>query len=72
MSGRGRTFIAMGIGLLVGAAYPLIDLFLSCRAPTSEACVWGKSLLPLTLGVSIPLIGGVAAVLAYVVLSRRR
>lgn len=57
--------IACVIGLAAGAAYPFIDLALSCRAPQSEACVWGKSLLPFTLAISIPLLGGIVAAVAY-------
>jgi MFS family permease len=56
---------AIVLGVVAGAAYPLVDVALSCRVPESEACVWGKAYLPLSLGISIPIIGGVVAVAAY-------
>ncbi len=69
---RSSLTIALAIGLVVGLAYPFVDLGLACRAPASEACVWGKAYLPLTLGVSVVLLGGVAAALVYAVLMRKR
>ena len=69
---KARTRIALTaaiVGAAAGTAYPFIDLALACRAPESEACVWGKSYLPLSLGISIPLVGGVIAVVAYVFMS---
>jgi len=56
---------AIIIGVVVGAAYPFVDVALSCRVPESEACVWGRAYLPLSLAISIPIIGGVVAVVAY-------
>ena len=61
-------FIALGIGLLVGVGYPIVDVGLACRIPISEACVWGKAYFPLTLGVSVVLLGGLTAGLAYALL----
>jgi hypothetical protein len=58
-------------GLLAGIAYPFVDLALSCRAPASEACVWGKAYLPLTIGASLVIVGGTATALVYVLLQRR-
>ena len=72
MRSRQHSFlIALALGLLVGIGYPIGDLVLSCRAPTSEACVWGKAYLPLTLGVSVVLLGGVTTVLVYAWLRRK-
>ncbi len=64
---------ALAIGLVVGVSYPFVDLGLTCRAPSSEACVWGKAYLPLTLGVSVVL-GSIVTALAYAALvwQRRR
>jgi hypothetical protein len=62
---------ALILGAVVGTAYPFIDLALACRAPQSEACVWGKAYLPLSLGISIPLIGGVVAGVAYAFMTWR-
>lgn len=72
LSRRSSLLTASAIGLLAGVAYPFIDLALACRAATSEACVWGKAYLPLTLGVSVVLVGGVVAALAYALLMWKR
>ena len=73
VSGRTKQILsAVIIGVLAGTASPFIDVALSCRAPESEACVWGKAYLPLSLSISIPLIGGVVAAVAYALMSWRR
>ena len=69
---RSSFLAAVAIGLFVGVSYPIVDLGLACRAPSSEACVWGKAYLPLTLGVSVVLLGGVATALVYAALMWRR
>ena len=65
---------SLGVGLLVGIGYPFIDLALACRAPSSESCVWGKAYFPLTLTVSLILLGGAVTGLVYAALMwwRRR
>ena len=72
LSRRYSFLIGLTAGLLVGVAYPFVDLGLACRAPSSGACVWGKAYLPLTLGVSVVLLGGAATALVYAVLSWKR
>jgi hypothetical protein len=72
LSRRSSLLTALAIGLLVGVTYPVVDLGLACRSPASEACVWGKAYLPLTLGVSVVLLGGLVAALLYAVLTRKR
>lgn len=64
--------IALIVGVVVGAASPFIDVALSCRAPESEACVWGKAYLPLSLSISIPLIGSGVAAIAYALMAWRK
>jgi hypothetical protein len=72
IGGRARKILSAAvIGLAVGAALPFIDVAVACRAPESEACVWGKAYLPLSLGISIAVIGSVVSVLVYAVLARR-
>jgi hypothetical protein len=71
-SRRTSLLIALALGLMAGTAYPLIDLALACRAPISEACVWGKAYLPLTLGVSLVMVGGVVTLVTYLLLVRKR
>jgi len=66
LSRRGSSLlVALAVGLAVGLSYPFIDVTLACRVPTSEACVWGKAYFPLTLAVSVVLLGGTAAALLY-------
>ena len=69
--GTKQVFCAVVLGLLAGVASPFIDAALSCRAPESEACVWGKAYLPLSLGISVPVIGTIVAVIAYAVMAWR-
>ena len=66
MATRTRAIVSAIIGLLVGIAYPFLDIYVRCRAPASEACVWGKAYFMLTVAVSVPLIGAVAAAAAYI------
>lgn len=73
MLGRRFPFLtALCIGLAVGVGYPFVDVALACRAPISEACVWGKAYFPLTLGISVVVLGGAVTGLLYAVLVRRR
>lgn len=69
MLGRRSPFLtALCVGLTVGIGYPFVDVALACREPISEACVWGKAYLPLTLGVSMVVLGGAVTGLLYAVL----
>lgn len=73
MLGRRFPFLtAIGVGLVVGIGYPFVDVALACRVPISEACVWGKAYLPLTLGVSVLVLGGAVTGLLYAVMIWRR
>lgn len=72
LSRRAALLIALCAGLLAGIAYPFVDLAFACRLPQSEACVWGKAYLPLTLGLSVVIVGGAVAGLAYAVLAWQR
>ena len=70
---RRRPFLtALAAGLIAGIGYPIVDVILACRAPISEACVWGKAYFPLTLGVSVVLVGGLVTGVFYALLLRRR
>ena len=72
LSRRSLFLAALFVGLVVGVGYPFVDVALACRVPISEACVWGKAYLPLTLGVSVLVLGGVVTALLYAVLVWRR
>ena len=69
LSRRYPLFMAIVVGLLAGVGYPFVDLALACRVPTSEACVWGRAYFPLTLTLSVLIIGGPVAGLLYGVLT---
>lgn len=71
-SRRSVLLTALAAGLIAGVGYPLVDVALACRAPVSEACVWGKAYLPLTLGLSVVIVGGSVTGLLYAVLMWRR
>jgi hypothetical protein len=53
----------LATGGLLALGLPLLDLWRDCRAPSSEACVWGRAYLPLTLALG----GAIAVVIAVVV-----
>lgn len=72
LSRRAPLLIALLVGAVIGIGYPFLDVALACRAPDSEACVWGKAYFPLTLTISVVVLGGVAAGLVYAVLIWRR
>jgi hypothetical protein len=41
----------------IALAIPVVELAIKCRRPESEACVWGKAYLSLSLGLWL-VIGG--------------
>jgi hypothetical protein len=64
-----RAIVALGVGL----AAPHVELWVKCRAPSSEACVWGRSYMPLTIPVYLVLFGGLTyVVLALISRARRK
>jgi hypothetical protein len=69
---RTAVLVALVSGLVVGLSYPYVDLAVACRISDSEACVWGKAYFPLTLGLSLFLLGGTTAGVVYAALSWRR
>lgn len=69
LSNRSSLLIALLGGLVVGIGYPFVDIAIKCRAPMSEACVWGKAYFSLTLTVSVVLVGGIAAGVLYAALA---
>lgn len=72
MTRRGTLARTLAAGLLFGIGIPLVERWIECRQPTSEACVWDRALLPVSVGVGAVL-GLVAGTVAYfVVRSRRR
>ena len=72
LSRRFPLLTALAAGLIAGVAYPFVDVALACRVPISEACVWGKAYFPLTLGLSVVVLGGAVTGLLYAALTWRR
>jgi hypothetical protein len=59
MSGPRRSLVILAcIALAIGLVEPSLEVAWKCRTgfETSEACVWGKSLLPLGRAVGIGLV----------------
>ncbi len=55
---------ALTAGLVIAVGVPLRERWRACREPTSEACVWGKALFPVSLGMHAVL-GAVASGLVF-------
>jgi NhaP-type Na+/H+ or K+/H+ antiporter len=64
---REALVVGLAIGALTGIGAPFVELWRDCRSPESEACVWGRALLPVTLGVGV-IVGLVVGVAAYAVM----
>jgi len=62
---RSDLISALVAGLLAGVGFAAVDFAIDCRAPSSEACFWAKYLFPLSMGLSVVVVGGVVAGLAY-------
>jgi hypothetical protein len=65
-----RLLIATLVGVLASLAVPYGNLWLKCQVPTSEACVWSKAYLPLSLGLTAVILGVPVFVVALMLLRR--
>jgi hypothetical protein len=65
-----RWVIAMLVGAIAALAVPYGNLWLKCLQPTSEACVWSKAYLPLSLGLMFVILGVPVFVLTLTLLRR--
>ncbi len=72
MSRRTSALIALVAGPAIGAACPYIQVTIECRAEHSEACVWGKALLPVSTAISTVVIGAIVGVILFALLEWRR
>ena len=72
MTRRGNAILALALGFPAGAALPFVQVYLECRAAASEACVWGKALLPVTVSISAVFVGAFIALAIFGVLESRR
>jgi hypothetical protein len=55
---------ALTAGMVIAVGVPMGDRWRACREPTSEACVWGKALFPVSLAM-FAVVGAAAAVLVF-------
>ena len=73
MKRRTSATIALVVGPVIGAAVPLIQVHAECySAPQSEACVWGKALLPVSVILSTVILGAIAAMGVFLLLDWHR
>jgi hypothetical protein len=61
---RIAALVALAAGLFVAAGVPLGERWHACRAPGSEACVWSKALLPVSLAAGVVL-GAIVAAISF-------
>ncbi len=47
------------LSVAIGISIPLIQVWLACRDPMSEPCVWGKAFLRLSVPVHAVVVGGI-------------
>ena len=69
---RTSAVVALIVGPILGAAYPFIQNAVDCRAPQSEACVWGKALMPIAVILSTAILGAIFAAVIFAALEWRR
>lgn len=72
MSRRANALVSLVAGFAIGIGLPFLQVWLACGAPESEACVWGRSLLPVTVSISAALFGAIIALAIFGVLESRR
>lgn len=69
---RTSAIIALVLGPILGAVYPFVQNVVDCRAPQSEACVWGKALMPVAVILSTVILGAIFAAVIFAALEWRR
>jgi hypothetical protein len=70
MTNSGRLSVSAILLLAIGVGVPLLERWIKCQAPSSEACVWAKAYLPLSFALW-SVAGLVAAVIAWMLLRGR-
>lgn len=65
-----RILVATLVGAVAALSVPLGNLWLKCQQPTSEACVWSKAYLPVSLGLTAVILGVPVFVVTLVLLRR--
>lgn len=65
-----RLVVAALVGVLAALAVSYGNLWLRCREPASEACVWSKAYLPVSLGLTFVILGMPVFVVTLMLLRR--
>jgi hypothetical protein len=65
-----RRLIAVVVAALAALTVPFGNLWLKCQQPTSDACVWSKAYLPLSLGLTCFIVGIPVFVITLMLLRR--
>jgi hypothetical protein len=65
-----RYLIAALVGALAALTVSYGNLWLKCQQPMSEACVWSKAYLPLSLGLTSVILGVPVFVVTLILLRR--
>lgn len=65
-----RVLIAAAVLVVIALGVPYGEIWFKCREAGSEACVWAKAFLPLSLGVYAAL-GAIAALVTFFALRWR-
>lgn len=63
--------VAFALLTVIAVGIPLLERWLKCWDPVSEACVWAKAYLPLSFGLWA-VAGLVAAGIAWAILGARK
>jgi hypothetical protein len=72
MTRRQSVVLAAFLGPVLAAGLPFLELMLDCREPTSEACVWGHSLILVSITVSVVFFGTLIAIALFALFEWRR
>jgi hypothetical protein len=65
-----RVLIALAVSVVATLVVPLGNLWLKCLQPASEACVWSRAYLPLSLGFTAFTLGLPGFILTLFLLRR--
>jgi hypothetical protein len=65
-----RVLVAAVVGVVAALVVPFGNLWLKCQQPTSEACVWSKAYLPLSIGLTSVTLGIPVFVVTLLLLRR--
>ena len=65
-----RTLVAVVVGVVAALVVPFGNLWIKCQQPTSEACVWSKAYLPLSIGFTSVMLGIPVFVVTLMLLRR--